>query len=126
VSAHLTYNCRRCGFEIGDTEGFVYVQHSAVAKAAEGMAQWERNHPESEALTIAQLGEAPDPAPWRAAHTKCVEDIYEQDIYGMDVERLRQYRQVLDFVCHMSDKTWVKDTDLYDWARSLDGVEGSC
>lgn len=117
----LNWTCYVCFNRIRDEEGSVFVRFSDVHRVEEEVKEWRKTHPDRGGQEFAEFTGNLDLVPWQAAHFECIPDDGESEGYWSDVSRLREYRQVLAFVCHMADKPWTKYTNLLHWARSVSG-----
>jgi hypothetical protein len=120
----LSWHCYVCYGEIEDGEGSVFVRFSDVHRVEEEAKKWRKTH-RARGGGIAEFAGQLDLARWTAAHYRCSQntpDTGDSESYSHDVSRLREYREMLGFVCHMADKSWIGYTDLLAFARSLPGT----
>lgn len=127
VGDYLRWKCDKCGDEIGDAEGWLTVDESAVGEAQDKQRAWDDAHPRDEmghrGLTMREIMEQPDAVPWRAYHRRC-DPKPEGGGYTIEVSRIRNFRHALGWSLHlMGSKEWVALTDWDEFIRTRTGAE---
>jgi len=115
--------CGACRKPIGDGEGNLWVDLSAVNAAEQAQAEWERRYKADETLvtvTAAQLSELPDEVPWRSHHIDC-DPQPGANAYAIPATELRTWAELLDWTAHLMEKPWL---GLTDWDGLLRAVVG--
>lgn len=81
----IQWTCVTCGFPIADGTGCLGVP-------------------------FAQLAAWPDDDPaWRAQHNACIDP--GRDVYGIDVEQIRDAAGLLRWTVHLMEKSWFVDSN---------------
>lgn len=80
----ISWTCEKCGFPIPDQRGCLNIPFADLSA-----------HKPGDELT------------WRAQHDTCLSTT---DVYGIDVEQLRDHRGVLRWTHHLMSKNWFQDS----------------
>ncbi|MDO5681236.1 MAG: hypothetical protein Q4G46_00205 [Propionibacteriaceae bacterium] len=112
----VTWICDSCSRPIADGDGYVQVLYDDKRRYRQERKAWDAAHL-GRIRCAADLLALPEPAKWHALHTDC--DPSPGTGYGFGVERIRTYRDALEWTVHLMGKVWLQDTD---WDYLLERV----
>lgn len=115
----IRWTCDQCGRPITRGTGYVHVSYTdihryeqavredkerrAARAATEGLRAW--------VYTLSDFDDMPSPARWHVHHQACDPNPDSND-YWWPIDRLGTWPGLVEFVAHVSDKTWITATDL--------------
>ncbi|WP_324783083.1 hypothetical protein [Streptomyces sp. H51] len=119
LTAEITAYCQQCGQEVAPGEGELSLSSGEHKKAQEAREAFERGRRERIAAAEPNDFEAhsinprdiPPRAQWVVHHYRC-RPAEHWDGYGLEVGRLRTYRELVGVIIHLSDKGHFEHTDL--------------
>ncbi|GAB2891361.1 hypothetical protein [Streptomyces mayteni] len=113
--------CDECGKPIDDGTGFLWVDHSEVNQTERAIREREsaRTGPDGgQAFDINAFMEMPASVRWQSHHHVC-NPKPDASSYGIAAEKIRTWRQLLEWTSHLMGKVWLSRTD---WEHVLLGV----
>jgi hypothetical protein len=120
MDVQLDFICDTCGFPVEDGQGAIYVRFEDIRNYQSQKADWLETRPEHGALDLPTLMAMPVPIPWHIHHNACAPA--DVDVYGICVEQVRTWRQLLKWTAHLMPKNWLSATN---WASVVgDAAEG--
>jgi len=122
----LIMMCSACHKPIGDHEGWLWVDRSAVSAHGRAARAWREEHEDEPggaiSFDVTAVLDYPKPVRWRAHHKDCDPEP-DAASYTIESERLSTWADLAHWTAHLMAKQWVAATD---WGKILEGVaEGS-
>lgn len=117
---YYTYQCRECGRDIADQEGYLLISITDAYRVKDEQRQWHaEHHPAGEefrGVSLGEIMELPEEARWVPLHGKCDphRDIVE---YTLGIEDARTPRQLLTWTLHLMDKDWFQYTNWKEFVH---------
>lgn len=111
----LEFICDTCGFRVADGDGSIRMSFGDLHEYRRAVEDWERRKRGPEGtVSLADLLDHPDPAPWLIQHTVCRPK--GADGYEIDVEQVRTWRDLVKWTSHLLEKNWLQSTN---WAAVI-------
>lgn len=109
-------HCRRPAYP-----GWVMMGAGELNRRRRELEEWETRHPAGKAMLTADLMSYPVPAAWEVICQSCddlrrVDGDEDDELYSFGTDRASTLSEVLDWCAHLSEKTWIADTN---WASIL-------
>ncbi|MFI8079770.1 hypothetical protein ACIF6L_03050 [Kitasatospora sp. NPDC086009] len=118
LSAEILAYCQQCGQEIAPGQGELSLSQSEHDSAREAREAFERDrreriaaNPKDFSARILNPRDIPPRAQWTVHHYRC-RPPQHWDGYGIEVGRIRTYRELVALVIHLADKGHFEHTDL--------------
>ena len=110
--------CDDCGQPIPDGGGHVWVDHLEAAD----LAKKERTKV-ARTVSLSAVLSSTRVTPWRTHHHGCTTN--SASTYGIPVEELRTFADVLNWTAHLLEKPWLSGTNWYSMLRVCTGKSDS-
>ena len=121
MSDTIEWPCSACQSPVGDGAGQLWVDGEQQYAVEQALKEWNREHHGT--MSARDLHAYPDPAPWQVTHYTCTPE-GTSVLYGIEVHRIRTYRQLVGWTAHLSEKAWLETTNWSDLLRRLSGGQG--
>ena len=119
----IIWMCSICDKPIEDGEGYVVVNEGDATRAEEEKRSWDTEH--DRAMTFDEMSERPEQVAWRVLHAACDSEPDEQEVYQLDVERIRTAWDALSWTSHLIGKPWLSATNWSSLIRRISAEHGA-
>jgi hypothetical protein len=110
----LKWNCDICRKAIGDGGGYVLADRAHANQRLRAIAELPRHEGVvSLAELVDERRDIPPLSRWHAYHNDCDPRPNAEDEYVIDVHRIRTLAELVQWNAHLSEKTWIGETDWY-------------
>lgn len=117
MTINLIATCQKCGTRLGaGVGGILHVDISEVNRVEAAHREYERTHPRSRPIDALALMSLPDDARWRIECGNCTP---ADEGYAIEIERCMTWPDLVEWTAHLSEKTWLRYTNWFNFIRSV-------
>lgn len=109
----MIWHCYKTKKVIGDGCGHVQISWLDLSKHQKEIELWNKSQETKGELSLEEVSEYPNRAPWKAVLTEVEPD---GEFYAIPVEKLRTEKDCIRWTHHLLGKNWIDETD---WVNVL-------